>query len=225
MKKIVHKTKKKKNDVDNPGDINMDIEEEEEESSQKDFNIDPVTIDSRIYFINPFLIKILSDDFKEIFNLEDIKKENSSTQYEAKPKVNSLIFHLIYFELMFHIYNIYDSKEYLSQFDHQFFFETKEEKFEFFKSMGEIRNEIIIVDENEKEVKTAKDITNKNYTVYNAKNIKEKIKFNPYDYILSKFTSVKSFDDLVKIISNVNFFFLNKFFKENRLFENIKLSF
>ena len=220
MKKIEPKMKKKKNDVDNSGDIKMDIDEE---LSQKDYDINPSKINSRIYFINPFLNKILSDDFKEIFNLEDIKKENSSTQYEAKPKVNSLIFHLLFFELMFHIYNIYDSKEYLSQFDHQFFFETKEEKFEFFKSMGEIRNEIIIVDENEKEVKTAKDITNKNCTVYNAKNIKEKIKFNPYDYILSKFTSVKSFDDLVKIISNVNFFSLNKFFKENRLFENTKL--
>ena len=223
MKKIVHKTKKKKNDVDNPGDINMDIEEEEEESSQKDFNIDPVTIDSRIYFINPFLIKILSDDFKEIFNLKDIKKENSSTQYEAKPKVNSLIFHLIYFELMFHIYNIYDNQQYLAKFDHQFFFETKKEKFKFFESMNKIRNEIIIVDENEKEVTKDKDITNKNYIVYNAKNRKEKIEFNPYDYILTKFTSVKSFNDLVKRVSNVNYFSLNKFYKENRLFENIKL--
>ena len=114
MKKIEHKVKKEKNDVDNSGDINMDIEEEkeeEEESSQKDFDIDPGKIDSRFYFIAPFLSKIISDDFKEIFNLEDIKKENNSKQYEAKPKINSLIFHLIYFELMFHIYNIYDSKQ------------------------------------------------------------------------------------------------------------------
>ena len=226
MKKIEHKVKKEKNDVDNSGDINMDIEEEkeeEEESSQKDFDIDPGKIDSRFYFIAPFLSKIISDDFKEIFNLEDIKKENNSKQYEAKPKINSLIFHLIYFELMFHIYNIYDSKQYLVQFDHRFFFETKKEKFQFFKIMNKIRNEIIIVDENEKEVKNDKDITNKNYTVYNAKNRKEKIEFNPYDYILSKFTSVKNFDDLVERVSNVNYFSLNKFYKENRLFENIKL--
>ena len=220
MKKIEPKMKKKKNDVDNSGDIKMDIEEE---LSQEDIDINPSKINSKIYFFNPFLIKILSDDFKEIFNLEDIKKENSSTQYEAKPKVNSLIFHLLFFELMFHIYNIYNNKQYLAEFDHQFFFETKKEKFKFFESMNKIRNEIIIVDENEKEVTKDKDITNKNYIVYNAKNRKEKIEFNPYDYILSKFTSVKNFDDLVERVSNVNYFSLNKFYKENRLFENIKL--
>ena len=124
---------------------------------------------------------------------------------------------------MFHIYNIYDNQQYLAKFDHRFFFETKKEKFKFFESMNKIRNEIIIVDENEKEVTKDKDITNKNYIVYNAKNRKEKIEFNPYDYILTKFTSVKSFNDLVKRVSNVNYFSLNKFYKENRLFENIKL--
>ena len=220
LKKIDHKKSKKKSDNKKSAYKKMDIDEE---LPQDKIDIDPVEFKNKIYFFNLFFIKILSKDFQEIFNLKDIKKENSTILYEAKPKVNALIFHLLFLELIFHIYNIYDSDEYLSNFDHRFFFETKEEKFKFFKAIEKIKKEIIIVDENKKEVKTAEDISNKVYIIYNARNKSEKFEFNPYDYILSKFTSVKNFNDLTKRFSDINYFSLNKFYKENRLFENVKL--
>ena len=220
LKKIEHKKSKKKNDNDKSGNKKMDIDDE---LSPTKIDIDTGNFDNKIYFLNSFFIKILSNEFKEIFNLEDIKKENNANIYEAKPKVNALIFHLLFLELIFHIYNIYDSNEYLSNFDHRFFFETKEEKFGFFKLMDKIKKEVIIVDENKNEVKTSKDISNKIYTIYNARNLGEKIEINPYDYILSKFTTVTNFYDLVNKFSDVNYFSLNKFYKENRLFENVNL--
>ena len=220
LKKIEPKKKKKKK-VTKSNIIKMDIVEE---LPQKDNVFKPIEFDSKIYFISPFLSKILSNDFKEIFNLNDIKKENSSNIYEVKPKMNSLIFHLLFLDLIFHIYNIYDVDTYISKFNHQFFFETKREKLNFFESIQNIRNEIIIVDENEKEVKDEKDISNKIYTIFNKRNRREKVEFNPYDYNLSKFTSIKNFNDLVKRLSDIDCFSLNKFFIENRLYNNNELN-
>jgi hypothetical protein len=47
------------------------------------------------------------------------------------------------------------------------------------------KEEITITDEQGEEIKP-ENIENKNYIIYNEKNKKESIKFNPYDYCLSK---------------------------------------
>ena len=199
-------------------DINI-----EEELPQEKIKINPNKFNSKLEFIKPFLKKIISKDFKEIFNLMKIKEENSSNAYKVKPKMNSLVFHLLFFELIFHIYNIYNDEQYISKFNHRFFFETREEKIIFFNEMNEIENEIIIVNEKGEKIKETKDIENKLYDIYNAKNLKEKIKFNPFDYILSEISDVKNFKDLKKKLESIEYFSLNKFYQENRLFENNKI--
>ena len=221
LKKIEPKKKKKKKE-EKSKNIKMDIDEE---LPQKDNDFEPGEFDSKICFISLFLRKILSDDFKEIFALDEIKVENSSNIFEVKPKMNSLIFHLLFFELIFHVYNIYGVDTYISKFNHQFFKKKKKEKFSFFKSMHNIKNEILIVDENRREIKDEKDISNKIYIVFNMRNKKEKVEFNPYDYNLSKFTSIKNFNDLVKRLSDIDCFSLNKFFKENKQFDNNELNY
>ena len=97
-------------ETDNSVYIIMDIDEElPDEKTEFDDEI----FYSKLQFIRPFVDKIISDDFKEIFNIEELKKENSSNSYQVKPKMNALIFHLIYLELIFHIYNIYGQNHYL----------------------------------------------------------------------------------------------------------------
>ena len=202
-------------------DINMAIDEE---LSNINISINKSDFNSKILFINPFLIKILSNDFQAIFSLINLKKESKSHLYEAKPKMNPLIFHLLFLELILYIYNFNDSDTYISKFNHIFFFETKQEKFEFFNKMSKIRDEIIIIDEQGKEIKMTKDINNKIYTIINKKNNNEKIKFNPYDYILSKFTSVSNFNNLKNKFSDSDYFSLYKFYKDNCLFNNNELN-
>ena len=80
-------------ETDNSVYISMDIDEELPDEKTE---FDDVIFYSKLQFIRPFLDKIISDDFKEIFNIEELKKENSSYLYQVKPKMNALIFHLIY---------------------------------------------------------------------------------------------------------------------------------
>ena len=204
-------------ETDNSVYISMDIDEE---LSDEKTEFDDVIFYYKLQFIRPFLDKIISDDFKEIFNIEELKKENSSNSYQVKPKMNALIFHLIYLELIFHIYNIYGQNHYLFKFNDKFYFETKHEKFGFFKAMNKIQNEVIITDEKGNFINNEKDIMNKNYFIYNVKNKEKKIEFNPYDYILTKFKNAKTFDDLYNRFTNIENYSLNKFYKENRLFED-----
>ena len=191
----------------------MNIEEEED--------LTGITIGfyKKINFITPYLNKISTKDFKEIFDLDNIKQESL---YEVKPKINSLIFHLLYFDLIFYIFTQYDIDEYIKKFDDNFFFEKKYVKLGFFNSLP--KNEIVIEDENKKSIEKSEDIKNKKYTIYNKRNMKEYIMFNPYDYIVSNITSVKDYNDLLKRLENPSNFSLNKFFVENQLFNSEKLS-
>ena len=208
---------KTNNESDNSNYISMDVDEE---LPKEEIKIKPLDFLMKLEFIFPFIKKIISDDFKEIFNIEELKKENSSNLYQVKPNINALIFHLLYLELIFHIYNIYGKKKYLYKFDDNCFFETKKKKLYFFQAMNEIQNEVFVVDEKGKIIKNEKDIKNKTYFIFDAKNKSKKIEFNPFDYILSDFDSAKTFDDLNEKFSNIENYSLNKFYKENRLYEN-----
>ena len=135
-----YEIKKNENDFNNYFDLNegedsiyisMDNLESRKESSGKSFKINKSDFNSKIKFISPFLRKIASVDFKEIFELDKIKKENNINIYEPKPKVNALILYLLFIELIFYKYSLYSSNKFLQDFDELFFFETKEEKFEF----------------------------------------------------------------------------------------------
>ena len=106
-------------------------------------------------FITSYLKIISTKDFKEIFDLDNIKQESL---YEVKPKINSLIFHLLYFDLIFYIFTQYGKDEYIKKFDDNFFFEKKYVKLGFFNSLP--KNEIVIEDENKKSIEKFEDIKN-----------------------------------------------------------------
>ena len=65
----------------------MDNIEPRKESSGKSFKINKSDFNSKIKFISQFLRKIVSVGFKEIFELDKIKKENNINIYEPKTKI------------------------------------------------------------------------------------------------------------------------------------------
>ena len=181
-------------------------------------NNNQINFDSKIDFIISYLKIIISSEFKEIFDLEKIKKENS---YIFKPKVNPLIFHLLYFDLIFYIYSLYEKDPFIKKFDENFFFEIKSKKIIFFQKIP--KDEFIIVDEQGKEIKNKEDIKNKFYKIINKKNENQSIEFNPYNYILSNISSMKNYNQLLQQLSKPENFSLYKFFQENKLFNNDNL--
>ena len=195
----------------------MDIDNESSPVNKK-----PVLFDKKIEFLVPYLNKISDEEFKQIFNLENIKKEEISGKYEVKPKFNALTLHLLFLDLIFYIYTIFKEKYYMFEFDHNFFFELKSEKMIFFELIP--KEEIIITDDQGNEIKSPENIENKNYIIYNKKNQKESTTFNPYDYCLNKIYSCKNYKGLIQFLSDPNNFSLNKFFKENKLFNSEKLT-
>ena len=48
-----------------------------------------------------------------------------------KQKFNALILYWLFIELIFYKYSLYNSNKFFQNFDDLFFFETKEEKFDF----------------------------------------------------------------------------------------------
>ena len=199
---------------------NMDIEEE---TSQIDENIKLFTFEENIKFISKFLEKISSQDFKEVFDLKKIIKNDSINNYNIEPKMNSMIFHLLYVDLILFIYTLYGDNTYISQFNDEFFFEYKREKFKFFKETLS-KKKFVVKDESGNEIKNVDDIKNKDYIILNRDKEDQKIKLNPYDYTLTKFSTIKNFDQLLESLSKPKNFSLYKFFKENQLFNDINLS-
>lgn len=120
----------RKNNINENIINNMDIEEE---TPQIDENIKLFTFEENIKFISKFLEKISSPDFQEVFDLKKITKNDSINNYNIEPKINSMIFHLLYVDLILFIYTLYGDNTYIRQFNDEFFFEYKWVKFKFFK--------------------------------------------------------------------------------------------
>lgn len=137
--------------------------------------------------------------------------------------MNSMIFHLLYVDLILFIYTLYGDNTYISQFNDEFFFEYKREKFKFFKETLS-KKRFVVKDESGNEIKNVDDIKNKDYIILNRDKEDQKIKLNPYDYTLTKFSTIKNFDQLLESLSKPKNFSLYKFFKENQLFNDINLS-
>ena len=190
----------------------MKVEEEIEEK------VNNVDFESKIVFITRYIKLIITEEFKEAFDLENIKQENS---YKVIPKVNALIFYLLYFDLVSYIYSLYENESFIKKFDEKFFFETRINKKLFFLRIP--KEEYSIIDEQGNEIKDEKDIKNKNYKIINKKNENESIEFNPYNFILSEITSMNNYNKLLEELSNPKNFTLYKFFQENKLFNNDEL--
>ena len=199
---------------------NMDIEEE---TPQIDEKIKLFTFEKNIKFISKFLEKMSTQEFQEVFDLKKIAKNDSINNYNIEPKMNPMIFHLLYVDLILYIYTLYGENTYISQFNDEFFFEYKREKFIFFKETLS-NKKFVVKDESGNEIKNVDDIKNKDYIILNRDKKDQKIKLNPYDYTLAKFSSIKNLDELLESLSKPKNFSLYKFLKDNQLFNDTNLS-
>ena len=223
MKKIDNK--KKGNDstqIENNNNQKNEMNNDKEINS-KIIYVNKAKLIQRIKFITPYLYRIISKDFKEIFDLENFKNEDSSNSYEPIPKLNFLILHLLYFEFILHIYTFCNKKLYINEFNENFFFETKDEKIIFFSGIIP-KNLISITNKQGKIIESMEDIKNEDYIIHNLNNKEETFTFNPFDYTLSKIEQLGTYEELKQILSDPGYFSLNKFFKENKLFNNNELS-
>lgn len=218
-KNIIKKVDNKTNTNDNIIS-NMNIEEETPPINEK---IKLLTFEENIKFITKFLGKISSQDFQDVFDLKKITKNDSINNYNAELKMNSMIFHLLYVDLILFIYTLYGNNTYTNQFNDEFFFEYKREKFKFFKETLS-QKKFEVKDESGNEIENVDDIENKDYIILNKEKEGQQIKLNPYDYILTKFGNVKNFDELLESLSKPKNFSLYKFFKDNQLFNDTNLS-
>ena len=198
----------------------MDIEEE---TPQIDEKIKLFTFEKNIKFISKFLEKMSTQEFQEVFDLKKIAKNDSINNYNIEPKMNPMIFHLLYVDLILYIYTLYGENTYISQFNDEFFFEYKREKFIFFKETLS-NKKFVVKDESGNEIKNVDDIKNKDYIILNRDKKDQKIKLNPYDYTLTKFSSIKNLDELLESLSKPKNFSLYKFLKDNQLFNDTNLS-
>ena len=94
-----------------------------------------------------------------------------------------------------------------------FFFEKKKKKFNKLKQLNKyckfmINNKVITFEDIE-------EIKNDNYVIVDLKDEKNKIIFNPYDYIFQNINccKIKNFQDIEKAFNNPKNFSLNKILK------------
>ena len=182
----------------------------------------------KIKFIYNYLEKIFNEEFYEFFNINEQfqldESKNFEKDYNLNPEIDSLFFHLLYFDLIFSIYCLYGGSDYLYKYEN-IFFENKRDKFFYLSMLNDIfkfkkceNNQII-------EFKALNDIQNTDYLLIDLKNEKNTLKFNPYDYSFSNLRNnhIKTFEDAKKAFNNPNNFSLNLIYKKKRLFNDENL--
>ena len=213
------KTISKNNTSENQMDVNDEIDENEENGN----------IFFKCTFINRYLNKICNEEFYEFFNIKEHfqcdDSKNFEQEYKLSPQIDSLFFHLLYFDLIFSIYSIYGDNDYISNFENNFF-ETKMEKFSYFNTLNKIFEFKKYENKQKIEFNTINDIQNTDYLLIDLKNKDNTLKFNPYDYSVLKLRNmkIKGFDEAKRAFNNPNNFSLNLIYKNKRLFNDENLS-
>ena len=213
------KTISKNNTSENQMDVNDEIDENEENGN----------IFFKCKFINRYLNKICNEEFYEFFNIKEHfqfdDSKNFEQEYKLSPQIDSLFFHLLYFDLIFSIYSIYGDNDYISNFENNFF-ETKMEKFSYFNTLNKIFEFKNYENKQKIEFNTINDIQNTDYLLIDLKNKDNTLKFNPYDYSVLKLRNmkIKGFDEAKRAFNNPNNFSLNFIYKNKRLFNDENLS-
>ena len=200
--------------------MNIDSDENEEEKFIYFKNIS--------IFISDFINIICSDEFHECFNVKNKyqldKKENFNLEYKLNPEIDSLYFHLLFFDLILTIYSSHGKTNYNDKLKHVFF-EKKEIKLTTLEVLKKFCK--IFFAENGKEISfnNLNDIQNKDYKIIDLANKDNFFIFNPYDYIFNNIDaySVKNFQDIINLFNNPKYFSLNRIYKNKKLFADQKL--
>ena len=208
------------NKNENTNLIKMDVENEEEED---DDEAKLLYFNDIIEFISDYLKIICDDEFLEFFNVKNKYNFDDTNNFIGKyilnPEIDSLYFHLLFFDLLITIYSLNGNSEYdKSMID--VFFEKKKKKFNKLKQLNKyckfmINNKVITFEDIE-------EIKNDNYVIVDLKDKNNSIIFNPYDYIFKNINSskIKNFQDIEKAFNNPKNFSLNKIFKNKILFND-----
>ena len=206
------------NKNDDKNIIKMDVENEKEENESRLLYFNDI-----IEFISDYLNIICDNEFLEFFNIKERYNYDEEgdflDNYILNPEIDSLYFHLLFFDLLITIYSINGNSEYdKSMID--VFFEKKKKKFNKLKQLNKyckfmINNKVITFEDIE-------EIKNDNYVIVDLKDEKNKIIFNPYDYIFQNINccKIKNFQDIEKAFNNPKNFSLNKIFKNKILFDD-----
>ena len=226
-KKKKDNTKIQNNKAENDSNDKNDKKDMEIEENQK-FPIFVLAIN----FIAEYLDTICDKEFYEFFNINNKYNLNENqkfnNEYSLDPKIDSLYFHMLYFDLIVSIYSLFGNK-YFEKSLINIFFEKKDKKrvkLFFFKKYCRF----YYLKDKEKEKKIEIDfydvsqVRDEEIIMINLKEEKETFIFNPYDYIFSNINDrVKSYQDIVNEFLNPNNFSLNKVYKDKMLFNNRKI--
>ena len=219
-------------------DENVDVEENEnineDEDDDKDENevTSKCNITSKLEFMSKYLEKINSQEFYDFFDLkkkfESNDSENFDRDYKVKTNIDSLFFHLLYFDLIICLYSFNQDSNYLTSYEENFF-EKKLKKQNFLIELQ--KKGFIFYDNNNKKIKFKKkdDVKSQLYKIYDKNKNNNYIEFNPYDYSLSKMgkdlRKIKyNFETLMKKFKKPKYFSLFKIYKNQIIFKDEQLS-
>jgi len=225
-KKIQNEEKKNPENKINIEDENIDeIENENEEIIKCQFI-------SKLEFMLKYLEKINSKEFYDFFNLkqkfESDDSEYFNKDYKVKPNIDSLFFHLLYFDLVFCLYSFNEDLNYVTLYEENFF-EKKLKKLSFLINLQ--KEGFIFFDDKNKEINFQKidDIKSQIYKIYDKKKKDDYIEFNPYDYSLSKMAMdlrriEYDFETLKEKFRKPKYFSLFKIYKNQIIFKDEQIS-
>ena len=178
-------------------------------------------------FIIEYLDIILDKEFNECFkikktvNLDDSPKFNHN--YNITPEIDSLFFHLLFFDLLMIIFSVQGRKNYDVKSKY-IFFEKKAKKIIKLRKLKKFCKIISLETMEEITFNNSGQIKNEYYKIIDLENNDNTYIFNPYDYIFQNFDNFNNFEDILRAFQDSKNFSLNKIFKERSLFNDNELS-
>ena len=158
------------NDQNNSNNKNIGINEDEIDEKQN-----YISFIGKTAFMNEFLEKILDDDFYIFFDVSNKfneKEEAYDKSYILKPEIDSLYFHLLYFDLLICIYSLYGDRFFIKSFSNNFF-ENRKTKLKVLKLLQKMYTFKISGTDKTIKFSKKKDINNKEYLIVDKANPKK----------------------------------------------------
>ena len=219
-------------DVEENESINENINEDEDKDKDENETTIKYNIISKLEFMSKYLEKINHQEFYDFFDLKQKFEINDSESfdkyYKVKPNIDSLFFHLLYFDLVICLYSFNQDPNYVTSYEENFF----EEKIKKQNFLIELRKKgFIIFDNNNKKIKFIKkdDVKSQLYRIYDKRKKNNYIEFNPYDYSLSKMGKDLrrinfDFGTLMEKFKKPKYFSLFKIYKNQIIFKEEQIS-
>ena len=182
-----------------------------------------------VVFIADYLDIICDDEFQEVFNVKnqyyfDDESKKFVQEYQLSPDIDSLFFHLLFFDLLISI-NIYQGDFDFDETLKKVYFENNIVKSSKLHILTNYCKIYLIEDNKEITFDDPNDVKNQDYIMEDLKDPNNTFIFNPYDFIFYNFkkNSINKFQDIVDAFNNPKNFSLNKIYKIRNLFNDNNL--